>query len=222
MRKRYKTLFLDWDGTLSVSRFWEHWQFDRPQEYGLIQERLFRARPDIIVSWMRGQMTSEECVNLISHDIGLSRDFLLTELEQSCRMMRFVDPGVARLIAEIRKCGLKVVIATDNMDTFPRWTVPALNLNELFDDILDSHTLGGLKKDTTADGESVFFAGYIQQNNIEPKGCLLIDDSVGTAAAVQSFGIDVIRLETGEGLAGTLFDVLQVHSVEPKREIVDK
>src|SRR6266566_1007325 len=128
MSKRYNTIFLDWDGTLSVSKFWGHWESARTQDHRLIQEKLFRTRPDVIVSWMRGQMTCEECLNLLSHEVGIERDTMLAALEQSCRTMRFVAPEVPRLVAELRNQGLKVVIATDNMDTFSRWTVPALNL----------------------------------------------------------------------------------------------
>ena len=36
-----KVIFIDWDGTLSKSRFWEHWQTDDSKNYNKIQQVLF-------------------------------------------------------------------------------------------------------------------------------------------------------------------------------------
>ena len=76
----------------------------------------------------------------------------------------------------IRENGIKVVLATDNMDTFERWTVPALELEPLFDGILTSVYCGALKSEIQGD-YSPFFDHYLKQNRVRPTEAILIDDS---------------------------------------------
>jgi FMN phosphatase YigB (HAD superfamily) len=83
---------------------------------------------------------------------------------------------IPEMIAQLRAKGLKVVLATDNMDTFHRWTVPSLQLMSLFDDILSSFQLKALKSDCGAEGRSLFFAHYLQTHSIHRGESLVLDD----------------------------------------------
>jgi FMN phosphatase YigB (HAD superfamily) len=167
--------FLDWAGTLSNSGFWGHWREESGRDWQTIQARLFGDR-DLIQAWMRGQLTAEDVIARLLADTDQDGDRWLRELERSCREMRFADDSLWELVPRIRALGTKVVIATDNMDTFPRWTIPALGMRDFVDDILDSWTLGVLKEDVDDDGRSRFFGPWLEANGMAPSETVLFDD----------------------------------------------
>lgn len=78
------------------------------------------------------------------------------------------------------------------MDTFVRWTVPALNLAQHFDAILDSYSLRALKRDKDELGQSKFFGKLLSKNRIDPTSTVLIDDGAHNAV-VKDFGIQFIH-----------------------------
>ncbi len=75
-----------------------------------------------------------------------------------------------------RKC----VIATDNMDTFTRFTVPALRLSEHFDGILNSFERGVLKQDIDEQNPDriPFFDEYLREYNLQCEDVVLTDDCI--------------------------------------------
>jgi FMN phosphatase YigB (HAD superfamily) len=171
-----KTIFIDWDGTLSVSRFWGHWQTEDISAYNLIQRSLFRDNPGIIHDWMRGFVSAEQVCAEVSIRTNIDRHKLILNLEKSCREMKFIYPDSLDIIQEKRKSGIKVLIATDNMDTFNRWTMPSLKLDEYFDGVINSFTRGALKNEVDNAGRSLFFQHYLSQNSLFPEETLWIDD----------------------------------------------
>jgi beta-phosphoglucomutase-like phosphatase (HAD superfamily) len=103
--------------------------------------------------------------------------------------MTFADPETPRLVAQLRRRGVRVVIATDNMDSFSRFTVPALGLSEMFDDILNSFELKALKADCDAGGRSLFFQPYLRAQELAPAQCVLIDDAQPTPEYCGQMGL---------------------------------
>jgi hypothetical protein len=102
-----------------------------------------------------------------------------------------------------------VVIATDNMDTFHRWTVPGLRLHTLFDDVLNSWQLRALKEDVGQDGRSLFFANYLRAHGIGRGESLLLDDcDERSAKTIRQYGVDCQHIEPGKGLAPALRELL--------------
>ena len=174
----------------------------------LLFRSVFAARMQLLTSWMRGELCAEEVVRFIASEIGADSDELFAGLVESCRRMTFVSDELPELIRRLRETGTKVVIATDNMDTFTRWTIPALGLGDLFDDILDSHSLRALKQDSTPEGESAFFGRYMAKEGLSPEECLLVDDSMQTVAAVEGFGINVLKVKKGQNLVKALSALL--------------
>jgi FMN phosphatase YigB (HAD superfamily) len=205
----YDTIFVDWDGTLSASKFWQHWANDstKAKDHELIQERFFRTPPNLLEDWMRGNWDSKTVAVEVSKRTGLNSTNLLTGLEESCRQMQLVDPEILNIVSELRKNGTRVVIATDNMDTFTRWTVPALKLTKYFDGILNSHSLRALKKDKYQDGRSKFFSEYFAAHSIEPSRTILIDDSPRNAM-VQDFGIHYVQVAKDKSVLLVLQDLI--------------
>ena len=205
----YEVVFVDWDGTLSTSRFWGHWTNEpkKASHYGRIQRDFFLAQPNVLEAWMRGQYDAESIVRQIATDTGLEPDLLMTGLRESCVQME-VDARALELLGRLREQGTKTVIATDNMDTFTRWTVPALGLTDYCDEVLNSHSLRALKKDKRANGTSAFFADYFKRTNNNPARTLLIDDSPRNAV-VEDFGMRFSRVSPDAPVASILETLLK-------------
>jgi len=197
----YKYLFIDWYKTLSTSVFWKQFKDDGHPYHHLyepIQNVLFSESFDMLNKWMRGQLTSEDVVEQLGKELRFEPEVLLKELIVSCQSMRFISEDSLHLIAKIRSMGVKVIIATDNMDTFERWTVPSLELDDCFDAILCSYELRSLKTDTDDQGRSLFFRPYMEVHAIARGESLLLDDSGERCAKIiRHAGIDYKQVETG-------------------------
>lgn len=189
---KYKVIFVDWDGTLSYSRFWDRWM--GTEKYDRIQQALFVDSRDMVREWMMGAISHGQILQHAEVQTGIPYDDLKSELQYSAENMRFIDDEVEALVWGIREKGVKVVVATDNMDTFRLWTVPGMNLDKLFDGILNSETLGALKTHFNEDGTSMFFQKYLTENNIDPKETVLIDNSVDIAV-VKNTGMNFMHVD---------------------------
>lgn len=185
-------ILLDWANTLSVSRFWESWLEPghplRNRAEGLVGV-IFGAPSDDLHAWMRGERSAEQVVAQVAATVGVDPVLALEGLAESCRNMRLISDEILPKVASLRAQGIRVGIATDNMDTFTRWTVPALGMDRLFDPILNSAELGALKNDAPDEhGASPFFGEVLA--DLEPgTRIFLVDDSVMTAPVVAAHGI---------------------------------
>lgn len=159
------------------------------------------SRAELVRQWMRGAVAAEEVCTLAAGNLGLAAADLLADLEHSCRCFEFDDPASVDALRAIREQGIKVVLATDNMDAFPRWTVPALHLGGIFDAILDSASLGVLKDDRVG-GHSPFFGPWLTDQRIAPSEAVLIDDSPPAWAA--AIGLEIRRVDHPGKLASVL------------------
>ena len=196
----YTTVFLDWDGTLCRSKFWDHWaEGEGAAAYAKIQTEFFGANHAFLSRWMHGQETAETASKVIAELTGVSPEHALKELRRSCQNMKFVSARIPELVNKLRTQGTAVVVATDTMDTFERWVVPALGLPGLFDGILNSYDLGALKKEAAADGTSAFFGKYMLKHALGPGECALVDDNTKNAV-VKDFGIDFIQVTPERGI----------------------
>jgi len=209
--KHYRCIFIDWYQTLSTSLFWEHWTdptHPLHSLYALVVSSLFPSSGDTSETraWMRGELPVEELLQRICLRYRLDYELLLRELTASCQAMQFVSPTVPRSLGQLRAAGIRVAIATDNMDTFTRWTVPALKLHMLVDDILNSFDLRALKGDIDNRGRSLFFADYLEKHALKPGESILLDDNneEDFTAFIRGIGIDYHPIEPGVGLIPAL------------------
>ena len=194
----YEAVFIDWDGTLSNSRFWERWRDDPTMQsrYAKIQSALFESATGkhMVKDWMTGSRTSSRILSQLSKDTGIDYVELEDELIYSAEHMRFIDEGALASIQRLRDAGKHVVLATDNMDIFDKWTVPALNLNDHFDDILNSYTLQKLKKDVhPVYIRSEFFYRYLEKMSIRKEDSVIIDDSIDVGI-LESIGMNFMHV----------------------------
>ena len=204
-----KVLFVDWDGTLSNSRFWERWQTDPEHsvKYQLIQKALFTDSQDLLRGWMKGYRTVSNVLAYVADVTGLSYEELMSELQYSCEHMTLIGAELYHLIQSIRDNGIAVVIATDNMDTFSRWTVPALRLEDKFDGIILSADRGAMKADAYADGTSQFFTHYFLNTGIKPDETVLIDNSLNNKI-VEKFGMQFQHVNNQTPLSSLLLQYI--------------
>ena len=83
---------------------------------------------------MKGILSKEDILKEICQD-DLNVQEISKLLQSSCEKMKFDRPDYKKWIKRIREKGKKVVIATDNVDVFEEFTVPALKLNKYFDEM---------------------------------------------------------------------------------------
>jgi FMN phosphatase YigB (HAD superfamily) len=102
--------------------------------------------------------------------------------------MTFCFAGIEELVGKIRERGILVVIATDNMDTFNLFTVPALKLDLLFDDVLNSHMLGYLKDEINPPDKITFFDAFLEKHNLSYEDSILLDDSPDSSGKYKKLG----------------------------------
>ena len=195
-KKQYQTIFFDWNKTLSNSLFWEQLGNPEHERHGWnadISHYLFQENRHLISEWMKGVIDARGIVEKISSRYGYSADILLEDLAESCRNMQFVSDEVLPLTQKLRKTGVRCVIATDNMDTFMKYTVPGMELEQYFDGFLSSFDLKRFKYDTEA--ESIpFFDDYLQQHGLLYADVVLIDDSPDTSGAYERLGFDILQI----------------------------
>ena len=202
-----KVIFIDWNRTLSFDLFWEHLK-DTGHRYHHhlepIEKWLFVDNRSLINQWMRGNITVDEIVQRISNGTGISPDVIMNELRHSCEIMKFCIVDIEELIGDIRNKGMLVVIATDNMDTFTRFTVPALKLNDTFDGVLNSHDLKCLKDETDPKASIPFFDDFLTSHDLTYADAILLDDSPDSSGKYEKLGFERILIDGPDTLQKTL------------------
>jgi FMN phosphatase YigB (HAD superfamily) len=211
---KYKTIFIDWHGTLSNSRFWDRWakDIDKQHLHQQAQYALFEDAEGLLIlkDWMRGLRSVNNVISYLHEATGIPAAELEDELRYTSENMAFINHDVVDRIETLRSMGAKVLIASDNMDTFRLWTIPALGLEGLFDGILTSERRGALKSEVNEDGFSPFFSLYLRQNNIQPGEAVLIDDNQ-ELKLVESLGIDFLHVNAVADLVHHLDDLIQTN-----------
>lgn len=208
--KQYRVVFIDWSGTLSGSKFWGHLEKMNPDLFQKIENSLFSNLKGLIKPWMKGEVKAEHVIRSIANCSNLPYNTLFDEFLHSCHNMEYVSEDIPKLVKELQKRKVKVVIATDNMDSFTRWTVKEMKLHKLFDEVLNSHDLRGMKQDIDQNGNSIFFSEYIKKEKLKPGESILIDDSSENIEVIESFGIHYLQIKPIKGLVPALKKILTI------------
>lgn len=205
-----KIIFIDWNRTLSYSLFWEHLNdtaHPNNKHLEAIVQWLFVNNKEMIDLWMRGTITVEEVIECMSKETLIDPTLIQSELELSCKNMSLCSTDLEGLIQDLRSKGSIVAIATDNMDTFRKYTVPSLKLNELFDDILISSELGILKDDKDPANSIKFFDDYLSQKGLGYADAVLLDDSPDSSGKYARLGFERVLIDSPAKLLSTLNDM---------------
>jgi FMN phosphatase YigB (HAD superfamily) len=212
MPERCKTVFLDWNGTLSRSEFFDHLKDpDHPNSnlHEVLEDTLnLELWPSLAKPWMRGELKTEDIAQAMADRSGVPYDTVFQEIVEGSKSVK-IDQEVLEVVSRIRENGVKVLIATGNVDAFDRWTVPALGLEEHFDGIINSYALQVLKKDRDEDGNSLFFREFFEAHDISPEECIIIDDMQDEEGVIESFGMKLVRLAPDMSLSEELNKILR-------------
>lgn len=207
-----RAVFVDWFGTISSSRFFEHWSApDHPRRsaFDALQDWWFDpASQPFLNDWLTGSRTVDDFLALTSERWDLPLEEARAELLESFRHWTLLEPETRSLLAALRGRGVRTVLATDNVDACIRWAVPALGLQESFDDVLSSHELGVGK----GEPGGRFFRPYLEAHGIGPGESVLIDDSESIRNAVEACGIRFLHASRGTGPGMHLRKLLEAHS----------
>lgn len=189
-----KTIFLDWNGTICNNVFWEQLNNSTTKEiFDKITKCLFIKHNHLINSWMKNILSMNDIIDIVSRETNIDKYFLKEQLIISSLGMNYVDLNIPNIIKLIQIKGIKVVLASDNMDVF-KYTITNLKMDLLFDDLLLSNEIGFLKSDLN-DSKSLFFENYINKNNLKYNECILIDDSKELTNLCKQIGMNNIQID---------------------------
>lgn len=178
MKKRNKILFIDYNGVLSYKPFW-HSLLDSSNSLAYLFEKiekvLFKQNIEIIRDWMVGKYTTEEIHDFLANNLDeeFSKEELLDVFINDCKKLDISQECIDSL--KKLKDEYILILMTDNMDCFDRYTIPAQkDYFDVFDEISNSY---GAKKNKRENNCERFF-DYIKKYNIQRENCILIDDSL--------------------------------------------
>lgn len=185
-------LFIDFDGTLCHDRFWR----SLPEEqYKKVQALLFEEERSYVEEWMKGRRTAEEVNTFLAEKLGIPFQVLWSVFVKDAETMR-VSREVLETIGSLRDKYTTILI-TVNMDSFSRFTVPALKLDSYFDAISNSYYEGKFK----GDNEGEVFRDYIQKYSAPVDRSILMDDSAGACETFRALGGIAYKVTTEEDIS---------------------
>ncbi|MDB5195312.1 MAG: hypothetical protein JWO84_496 [Parcubacteria group bacterium] len=188
-------LFIDFDGTICPDRFWRSLP---PAQYQLLQDKLFGENLQLIGEWMRGGHTAEEINHYVSDMLGSPYEEVWGIFVRDCETMHVSRVLLERLAALRGKYVL--VLMTGNMDSFDRFTVPALSLTDYFDEIVNSYSRGKLKDENQA----AEFVRCAERYGVPLSVCTAIDDSPRVCAAFAAQGGTALQVTKEMGIESYL------------------
>lgn len=162
-------LFLDFDGTICHDKYWRSLP---PAQYAQVQELIFGNDRSRLTDWMIGKYTAEEINQYVADCIGIPYDEFWKIFVRDCTTMQ-VSEDTLKKISSLRDTYTTILI-TGNMDSFTRFTVPALKLDTYFDHINNSFFEGKHKSDE----QGAVFTSYADALRTPIQNCILIDDSL--------------------------------------------
>ena len=181
-------LFIDFDGTLCHDRFWRSIDAD---SFEKIQNLLFGEDKSMVNEWMRGVYSSENINELISKELNIPFEKVWNTFVADCENMN-VSTDVLNRIKNLKK-DFHIVLITDNMDCFTRFTAPALKLDLLFDSIINSSDNKKFKSDNGGE----IFLQTVNKLDSKIENSILMDNSKSACGTFSKLG-GMIRFVTPE------------------------
>ncbi|MFA6105760.1 MAG: HAD family hydrolase [Patescibacteria group bacterium] len=178
-------LFCDFDGTICHDRYWR----SLPSEiYEKVQSLLFGLDKIFINDWMRGKYTAEEANEYVSKKIDFPFEELWSLFVNDCKTMK-VDSAVLNKLSALRN-DYRTILLTGNMDSFSRFTVPALELNKYFDHVSNSY----YEEKHKTDNNGEIFVEYCNKFKTNVSNSVLIDDSPKVCQIFAHLGGTVMQI----------------------------
>jgi len=176
--QKYSAVFFDFDGVLSIDRFYTTLEPDFPSAMRFIDETIFNGADNYADRWMRGEFTYHDINRLISKATGVPFIRLTGLFIESVRRMR-VNSTLTRLALFLKQRGIKIALVTNNMDVFNEITIPEKGLVDIFPVIINSFDYKRMKHD---DNGKLFDIALEKLGMDSYKGVYLVDDSLSNCA----------------------------------------
>ena len=150
---------------------------------------------------MIGKRTAEEINQIVAEDLRIPYDRLWKLFVNDCETMR-VSRTTLKRISSLRDTYTCILI-TGNMDSFTRFTVPTLKLDDYFDYINNSYFVGKHK----GDNGGAQFIEYANALNVPIESCVLIDDSVKNCDLFEKLGGTAYHISPGHDVDAYLAEL---------------
>jgi len=133
--KHINSVIFDFSGTLCSGRYFAPLGQDALDAIG--QLVFGDSSPQWADPWIKGDLTSHDIVSYLSEHLPHSEDEILSALREGCSNMTF-NPVVYDFALQQREAGRKTALVTANMDCFTNVVVPAHDLDNVFDLVLNT------------------------------------------------------------------------------------
>ena len=164
-----QNIFVDFDGTICFDYFWR----SAPKEIKkVIDKFLFQDNTYLLEDWMRGKKSSEDINQIISDKCNLNCSTIWDYFVTDCENM-FISEDILRALSACKKNNVLILI-TDNMDCFNRFTKNKLKLSDYFHYVFNSCDYGCLKDDPPQRG---LFKKIIDLQGFNIQKSVLLDNS---------------------------------------------
>lgn len=206
--KKKNILFVDFNGVISYKNFW-YSLTDKEHELhsylSRIEQYLFKDNIEIILDWMLGKYTSEEIHKILEKEIGVPYAKLYPLFEKECGEID-ISQVILDKLQELREF-YTLILITDNMDSFDRFTLPNnQHLVAAFDRIDNSASIQKFKK--TNDGE--YFKDTITEYGAVLENCILMDDSSNNCKLFEDIGGKALKTTNEEEAIDALNELLEL------------
>lgn len=192
-------VLIDWYRTLSLARFWHGYDAAKLEA---VDKFVFRDMAQVD-EWMRGRFSSEDiCRQMEQAGLGSAGEHL-ESLRHSCEDF-LPTPEVTTALKQLAERA-DVVLVSDNMDCFARWTVPTLKPLGIFKECIVSSDVGLLKNDK---GGQVF-TDICTRHGISPRDTVFIDDSASTRQTFEKLGGRALPTDSPEDTVKVIQTLLE-------------
>lgn len=141
-----------------------------PNWFETIQKVIFTDK-ELISDWCIGKISSTNIAEILSRHIDMPVEEILVYMEQGCKGLEF-NSQVMRFASLQKLESRPTALVTVNMDVFTKVVIPAHNLPEMFDVIVNSADYG------TEDKNDLWQIAFDKiGRGINYSNSLLIDDS---------------------------------------------
>lgn len=195
-----RTLFIDWNRTLSFGRFWGPAAERNPVLFQLLEKRLFQDNRPLLEDWMRGRLSYETVCTRMA-DADLSADTVDQAFREGFDAL-FIAPAIQTTLKTLRRTGLPIWVATNHMDVFGRFIYP--RFSHLFDGYLCSADIGFFKEELSVNDRPLFFNSFFKKTGIMPEQTALIDNTSKVTNACARCGMHTYLIESPGDVLRTL------------------
>lgn len=177
-----KLLLVDFDGVMSMDRFYANPPKEHQKAISELQQHLFGDDKTLVTQWMRGELSFQQLHREVAAQSGIDPSIYDEALTRSVHNMR-LNVEMLETIASLRKAGVAVALFTDNMDIFDNLTVPLYELDQKFDAIYSSSAYGRLKLEN-----DTLLMRAAREADAQPHQVALVDDRERSCEFIRSLG----------------------------------